>query len=474
MARIFRHHVSPVKLTLAVADFTAILAAAFVAEYYRYSALGLTLDQTFVSFFAKLTIPIVLVPILLGLGAYQSDSINDMKVFFVRLITSIVISIFLLAAIAYFFPVLPLWRSILFITLMVSGSIIMFLHWISVAVFKESALGKRVVVLGAGADAIELIQQAENAPEAGLKVIEAIAFEGDDEDRKSLSEGDQNIKAKITVLDGRLSLLEHLSDIDCELIVIGNHFETGQLPIKELIACKLAGIEVKDRLTFYEEARGYVDLDSVKADWIIFAEGFKGTNVLERSFKRLLDILISSIFLILSSPIFMVGIILVRVSSRGPIFYNQERVGLNGATFDVLKLRSMKVDAEQGNQPAFAQENDPRVTSVGYFLRRTRIDELPQILNVLRGDMSFVGPRPERPYFVEQLEESVPFYGDRHCLKPGITGWAQIRYPYGASLEDSRRKLEYDLYYIKNYSLFLDLLIILQTVRVILFPHGVR
>ncbi|WP_262695009.1 TIGR03013 family XrtA/PEP-CTERM system glycosyltransferase [Kordiimonas aquimaris] len=474
MARIFRHHVSPVKLTLAVADFIAVFGSAFLAEYYRYWALDLSLDQTAVSFFAKLTIPIVLVTILLGLGAYQSDAIRDMKVFFVRLSTSLLISIFLLAAIAYLFPVLPLWRSILFITLVISGSLILLIHWLSFVVFKESVLGKRVVVLGAGADAVELIQQAENAPEAGLKIIEAIEFDGDQESRNTLPENERLIKAKINALSNKRSLLEHLSDVDCELIVIGNHFEAGQLPIKELIACKLAGIEVKDRLTFYEEARGYVDLDSVKADWIIFAEGFKGTNVLERSFKRLLDIVISLIFLFLSSPIFLLGILLVRISSRGPVFYKQERVGLNSTTFDVLKLRSMKVDAEQGNQPAFAQENDPRVTPVGHFLRRTRIDELPQLLNVLRGDMSFVGPRPERPYFVEQLEGSVPFYGERHCLKPGITGWAQIRYPYGASLEDSRRKLEYDLYYIKNYSLFLDLLIILQTVRVILFPHGVR
>ncbi|MBV1900387.1 MAG: sugar transferase, partial [Kordiimonadaceae bacterium] len=166
--------------------------------------------------------------------------------------------------------------------------------------------------------------------------------------------------------------------------------------------------------------------------------------------------------------------IVIKITSRGPIFYRQERVGRYGKPFNLLKFRSMKEDAEAEGQAEWAQENDPRVTLVGSLLRRTRIDELPQIVNVLKGHMSFVGPRPERPFFVDQLQKDVPFYRERHCLKPGITGWAQIQYPYGASFEDSKRKLEYDLYYIKNYSIFLDLLIILQTVRVLLFPIGVR
>lgn len=475
MARIFRHHVSPVKLSLATVDFSAILIAAFLAEQFRYSYLDLTLTQTTISILAKITVPLIFIPILLSLGAYQSDALRDLKIFFVRLTIGLLVGTMGLATVAYLLPDLPLWRSILVITIVISVILLSITHWLSLMMFKESVLGKRVVVLGAGVDARELIEQAEATPESGLKIVAAIAFDGDLLDSDVDPTVPLPIRNKIIKYNNSQStLLQDLNEVGCELIVIGNNFEAGDLPIKELIACKLAGMEVKDRLTFYEEVRGYVDLDSVRADWIVFAEGFKGTNVLQRILKRLLDLIISSVFFIITSPILLLGIILVRFTSRGPVFYRQERVGQNGKTFNVLKLRSMKVDAEKGDQAQFAQENDPRITPVGSFLRRTRIDELPQVLNVLSGDMSFVGPRPERPYFVTKLEKIVPFYGERHCLKPGITGWAQIRYPYGASLEDSRRKLEYDLYYIKNYSLFLDLLIILQTVRVILFPHGVR
>jgi exopolysaccharide biosynthesis polyprenyl glycosylphosphotransferase len=188
--------------------------------------------------------------------------------------------------------------------------------------------------------------------------------------------------------------------------------------------------------------------------------------------KRGFDILASGLLLLFTFPILLVAAIGIRLTSKGPIFYRQERVGFGGKSFMLLKFRSMRIDAEADGSPQWAQKNDPRVTPVGRFIRMTRIDEIPQIFNVLRGDMSFVGPRPERPFFVKSLEEEIRFYAERHAVKPGITGWAQLNYPYGATTEDARRKLQYDLYYIKNYSLFLDLLILLQTARVILFPSG--
>ena len=190
--------------------------------------------------------------------------------------------------------------------------------------------------------------------------------------------------------------------------------------------------------------------------------------------KRLFDIVVSLIILLITLPFSLIAAVLIKLESPGPILYRQERVGLHGDTFMVLKLRSMRQDAETGGSPQWAQLRDPRVTRVGAFTRKTRIDELPQLINVLRGDMSFVGPRPERPFFVDQLSKEIPFYRERHCVKPGITGWAQINYPYGASLEDSRQKLSYDLYYVKNHGLFLDFIIILSTVRVILMQQGAR
>lgn len=456
MARIFRHHVSPVKLTLAITDVVLIAGCAFLAEWLRLSSLDLNYAQTAVSIAAKLAIPALTFPLLLGLGAYQSDAMGDLKIFFPRMVVAFVVGILLTAALAYLLPALPLWRSILLLAFAFSAIAILVTHTGFIHFAKDSFLGRRIAILGAGPEARALKEEAENSPEAGLKIVAVFAT----------PDGPN-------VLDGAI-VLDEIGKRGCELIVIGDRFEKNALPVEALIACKLAGVQIMDRLTFFEEVRGYVDLDSVQEDWIVFAEGFKGGNLLERGAKRAMDIGISLVFLLAALPVLLVSALLIKLTSSGPIFYRQERVGLNRQAFDVLKLRSMTMDAEQSGVPEFAKEQDPRVTRIGGFLRRTRIDEIPQTLNVLKGDMSFVGPRPERPYFVDQLEEKVPFYRERHCMKPGITGWAQIRYPYRASFEDSRRKLEYDLYYIKNYSLFLDLLIILQTLRVVLFPHGVR
>lgn len=463
MARIFRHHVSPVKLTLAVADIILITGSAFLAEWLRWAALDLELVQSVTSIVAKLAIPVVTFPLLLGFGAYQSDAMGDLKIFFSRSMAAMFVSILVLAAMAYLLPAIPLWRSILFLSFLLAGLLILLSHTLFIFFAADSFLGRRVVILGAGKDAMALKEEAEASPDAALKIVDVIAVEG----------GETHY-AQATRLKNMQTLPAHIAAMDCELIVIGDKFEKEPLPVEALIACKLAGVQIMDRLSFFEEVRGYVNLESVKADWIIFAEGFKGGNLLEAAAKRAMDVAVSILFLLLTSPIFILCAVAIKLTSRGPVLYRQERVGLNGKTFKVLKLRSMYVNAEKTGQPQFAAEKDPRVTVVGSFLRRTRADEIPQAINVLKGDMSFVGPRPERPYFVEQLSEQVPFYRERHCLKPGITGWAQIRYPYGASFEDSRRKLEYDLYYVKNYSLFLDLLIILQTLRVVLFPHGVR
>jgi sugar transferase (PEP-CTERM system associated) len=245
------------------------------------------------------------------------------------------------------------------------------------------------------------------------------------------------------------------------------------LPVSQLLRCKIEGIQIIDYQTFCERETCRLDLDELRPTWLIFGAGFtRGffTDLL----KRLFDVLVSASILLITLPVLVIAALLIKLESPGPVLYRQERVGLHGRPFMVLKLRSMRQDAEAGGAPQWAQVRDPRVTRVGAFIRLTRIDELPQLFTVLRGDMSFVGPRPERPYFVEQLGEVIPFYRERHCVKPGITGWAQVNYPYGASLEDSRQKLSYDLYYVKNHGLFLDFIILLSTVRVILMQQGAR
>jgi sugar transferase (PEP-CTERM system associated) len=245
------------------------------------------------------------------------------------------------------------------------------------------------------------------------------------------------------------------------------------LPLRELLDCKLAGVTVNDLSSFFERMRGQVRLDSLRASWLIYGDGFRqgiGRTVV----KRVFDVVAASVLLVVTAPVMLLAAIAIALESGFPVIYRQERVGQGGRTFKVLKFRSMRLDAEADGKPRWATNSDDRITRVGHFMRKTRIDELPQIFNVLHGDMSFVGPRPERPYFVDQLTDQIPFYAARHSVKPGITGWAQVRYSYGASVDDAVQKLQYDLYYVKNHTLFLDLLVLVQTVRVVLTGDGAR
>jgi sugar transferase (PEP-CTERM system associated) len=255
-------------------------------------------------------------------------------------------------------------------------------------------------------------------------------------------------------------------------IVIATDERRG-MAVQQLLHCKLAGINVMDYLTFFERETRKIELEALQPSWLIFSDGFR-QGILIDAAKRAFDIGVSLALVVFTLPIMLLAALAIRLEDRGPALYRQERVGRDGALFTLYKFRSMRVDAERMGAPQWATTRDPRTTQLGSILRQFRVDELPQLLNVLKGDMSFVGPRPERPFFVEELAQAVPFYRERHSVKPGITGWAQVNYPYGASLEDARQKLAYDLYYVKNRTLFLDFLILVQTVRVILFHEGAR
>jgi len=258
-----------------------------------------------------------------------------------------------------------------------------------------------------------------------------------------------------------------------EIVVAVEERRGGSMPLRELLDCKVSGIRVSDLSTYFERTLRQIRIDHVRAGWLIFGDGFS-QGLYRRTAKRLLDMAVSMLLLVLAAPVIVFTGVAIRLESRGPIFYAQERVGRNGRPFRVFKFRSMRLDAEKDGQPQWAAKKDDRVTQVGGFIRRYRIDELPQIVNVLKGDMSLVGPRPERPFFVEQLRREIPYYAVRHCVKPGVTGWAQVRYQYGSTIEDSMEKLQYDLYYVKNHSIFLDILILLETVGVVLSGKGAR
>jgi sugar transferase (PEP-CTERM system associated) len=269
-----------------------------------------------------------------------------------------------------------------------------------------------------------------------------------------------------------LPRIAHRLGVD-EIVVALTERRSGSMPLRQLLDCKVSGTKVYDLNTHFEKTLGQIRIDFLSASWLIFGDGFN-QGTWRTGVKRVFDIVCSGLLCLVATPIMVVAAALIKLESPGPVLYRQERVGQNGRTFSVTKFRSMRTDAEKDGTPRWASANDDRVTRVGHMIRRLRIDELPQLFNVLRGDMSLVGPRPERPFFVDQLTQEIPFYALRHSVKPGVTGWAQVRYPYGATVEDSQEKLQYDLYYVKNHTLFLDLVILMETVGVVLTGKGAR
>lgn len=280
--------------------------------------------------------------------------------------------------------------------------------------------------------------------------------------------------ARAELIEPQGSLTETALSLGVDEIVVAlSERRGGSMPMRQLLDCKLYGIKVVDIATYFEKTLAQIKISHVNAGWLIFGDGFN-QGVLRTAVKRVSDIISSALILLLTLPLMLITALAVKLESRGPVFYRQERVGLNGRPFQVIKFRSMRTDAEKDGKPRWASKNDDRVTRVGRFIRRVRIDELPQLINVLKGEMSMVGPRPERQYFVDELVAKIPYFAVRHSVKPGVTGWAQVRYEYGSTVEDSIEKLQYDLYYVKNHTLFLDLLIMLETVAVVLTGKGAR
>ena len=329
-------------------------------------------------------------------------------------------------------------------------------------------LKKRVVVLGTGTAAERIATRLRRkADRRGFNLFGYLPMQ-DEQDHVTQHGG--------RILDmGNKRLVDYCIDNEIQEIVVAVQDRRKGLPIDALMDCRLSGIHVLEAISFFEREVGKIEIDMLTPSWMVFSDGFassRGRVVAQRS----IDLAASVTLLLVTWPIMLLAALAISVESRfrDPVFYRQERVGLNGETYRLTKFRSMRTDAEKDGQAVWASENDPRITRVGRFLRNTRIDELPQIFNVLSGKMSFVGPRPERPQFVEQLEREIPFYKERHRVKPGITGWAQLCYPYGASVADAREKLQYDLYYVKNHSVMLDIIILIQTVEVVLVGDGAR
>ena len=321
----------------------------------------------------------------------------------------------------------------------------------------------RILIFGAGSTA-QLVGEALHSAVPRAEIVGY--FAGPNESEPSV--------AASKLLPDNLSLVETAQSLGVDEIVVAlTERRQGSMPMRALLDCKLSGVRVSDAQTHFEKSCGQIKLDYVSAGSLIFGAGFNQSRS-RTAVKRAFDVFCTLWLLLLSAPVMLVAALAIALESRGPIVYRQERVGAHGRVFKVLKFRSMRTDAEKDGTPRFAAAKDDRITRVGRVIRTFRVDEIPQLFNVLKGEMSLVGPRPERPFFVGQLTEALPYYAARHSLKPGITGWAQVRYQYGATLEDSREKLQYDLYYVKNHSLRLDLLILMKTVAVVLSGQGAR
>ena len=319
-----------------------------------------------------------------------------------------------------------------------------------------------VLIVGTGRMASEIGAEIAGQLDSGHKIV---AFVGQEDKRYSLP-------SSIPLVEDSSQIPQLCQQHGVERIVVALDDRRGKTPIEELLEVKLQGMPIMKGVTFFESLTGKILVTEVTPDWLIYTDGFKKGRF-KYFAKRFIDVCTAGFGLLVASPVMLISALIIKLESPGGVFYKQERVGENGRSFEVIKFRSMRSDAEKDG-PVWARQNDTRVTRYGGFIRKVRIDELPQMWNVLKGEMSFVGPRPERPIFVEQLEKNVPYYALRHSVKPGITGWAQVCYPYGASEEDALRKLEFDLYYIKNMSVIMDIKIIFQTVKTVLCRKGGR
>ncbi|RYY24986.1 MAG: TIGR03013 family PEP-CTERM/XrtA system glycosyltransferase [Sphingomonadales bacterium] len=462
MIRLFKHYVPNAVLLLGALDILLLLAAGEIGWTIRAHQLDMTPLPIITRWPELLSYALFLEVAMISVGVYGTEALQSLRYATARLIVAVSLGVIGLSTLYFLIPEIGFWRSNLLYAMGVSIGLLIFLRMLLGKALGSQAFKRRIVVLGAGARA-QRLKDLSKTPGAGFAVVGYI----------SMSEAARVIPEAIA-RDAIYNLADHVVLLNASEVVLALEERRNALPLKDLLRIKTTGVHVNEISTFLERETGRVDLASVNPSWLIFSDGFSSGRMFSSAFKRVFDITASLILLTLMLPFILIAALAVKLESKGPAFYRQRRVGLFGQGFDVIKIRSMRQDAEVAGKAVWAEKNDPRITRVGNFLRKTRIDELPQCWSVLKGEMSFVGPRPERPQFVADLETQLNYYAERHMVKPGITGWAQINYPYGASIEDSRQKLEYDLYYAKNYSPFLDLLILLQTLRVVLFPEGAR
>ena len=412
-----------------------------------------------------LAFSLVLLVGMAALGLYQPHMRESWFGMLARQAVGFVLGGFCLVVLYYVLPQAYVGRGVMMIALVLGFVAVVAFRAVFLRLVDAEALKRHILILGAGQRAAQIHQgMRRRSDRRGFRVVGFVASPGE-----NVSVPAELVLAQDTPLHV-WAVREHVDEI-----VVGVDDRRGTLPMEELLECRQLGIAVTDVTTFFERESGRVQLSLTDPSWLIFSGGFDATP-LRRLIKRSFDLGVSALVLLLTWPLMLLVALAIRIESGPgqPIFYRQERVGARGKTFRLVKFRSMRTDAELDGVARWASKDDDRITRFGRVIRTLRLDELPQLWNVLKGEMSFIGPRPERPQFVAELAQKIRYYNLRHCLRPGLAGWAQVRYPYGASEEDAAEKLKYDLFYVKNHNLLFDLLILIQTVEVVVFGRGAR
>ena len=453
-------------LLMGVCELLLLGASLRLATYLRYFRNPADLAQFSQHMLERgFAFGVVMVTAMAALGLYQAHMREDWFGLLARQVVGFVLGGFGLVVMYYVVPQLYVGRGVMGIALALGFVAVVVFHTAFLRMVDAEVLKRRVLILGAGERAAQIHQRMRRRSDRrGVSVVGFVARPGENVLVPANCVVAQNVSLHAW------ALREHIDEI-----VVGVDDRRGTLPMEELLECRQLGIAVVDATTFFERESGRVQLSFTDPSWLVFSNGFD-TTPLRKLVKRCFDLGVAALVLVLTWPLMLLVALAIRIESGPgqPLLYRQERVGVRGVTFRLIKFRSMRTDAEQDGVARWASKDDDRVTRVGRVIRKLRLDELPQLWNVLKGEMSFIGPRPERPQFVAELAEKIRYYNLRHCLKPGLAGWAQLRYPYGASEQDAAEKLKYDLFYVKNHNLLFDLLILIQTVEVVLFRRGAR
>jgi sugar transferase (PEP-CTERM system associated) len=402
---------------------------------------------------------------------YDSTIVSNRREAPVRLVQVMGVAYLALGVVYYLYPPVKLGRGIFHLGFLFVGLLLLLWRELFSIINSTQRLAERVVILGEGSLAASLLHEIESRPELGIRIAGRAEMLGNGDHPGNQEGGRLPITLSQTGFFENLAVSRPIRGVD--RIVVAIEERRGKLPVDLLLSLKNRGVQVQDGNDVYESITGKVPIESIRLSWLLFAPGSHASRLF-LFYKRLVSVVISIIGLLITLPLLPFVALAIRLSSRGHVLYSQCRVGRDGVVFRCYKFRTMRSDAEADTGPTWAKDDDPRITRVGKFLRKTRIDEIPQLWNVLRGDMSLVGPRPERPEFVEGLNQEIPYYHLRHSVRPGITGWAQILYKYGSTVEDAKEKLRYDLYYIKNASVGLDLLILVHTIKIVLLGRGAK